>query len=115
MARRVLVVDDEESILRSTALLLEALGFQVITLDRSDLILETTLRERPDVLLQDVRMPGLDVDRLVREVRAHPELAHVHIVLFTASMEAGEIAERTGAVMIEKPFGPGALLHALSA
>ena len=106
-------MDDEESILRSTALLLEDLSFEVVTLGRAERIVETALRERPDVILQDIRMPGLDVERVVREIRAHPDLAQTHIVLFTAGMDAGEIASRVEVQVLEKPFRPMELLQAL--
>jgi CheY-like chemotaxis protein len=109
----VLIVDDEESILRSTALLLEAFGFDVHTVNRAEDILARALEVRPDALLQDVRMPGLDIDRLVDAFRSRKELEGVHIVLFTASMEIDEMAERIGVCVLEKPFRPADLLAAL--
>ena len=113
MAAKVLVVDDEPSILRSTGMLLEDLGYDVSLVDDPKQVLATALRERPDFILQDVRMPGLDVERLVASVRAQPELARVQVVLFTAGMEAHDLAARVGAPVLEKPFRPDQLVAAL--
>lgn len=116
MPRKVLIVDDEVSILRSTALLLQDLGFEVVTTSEPSHVVSLALKERPDVLLQDVRMPGLDVERLVHELRAQPELVGTQIILFSAGMDTDEIAERVGVTRwIEKPFKPQEIAGILSA
>src|SRR5438876_9311212 len=91
---RVLVVDDEPSILHSTRLLLEQMGFEVSTCQATEDILPTARRERPGVILQDVRMPGLDLGALLRTLRADRELSAIPVVVFSASMDMDEIAAR---------------------
>jgi CheY-like chemotaxis protein len=113
---RILVVDDEVSILRSTQLLLMDMGFEVVTCAEQSQVLETLRKERPDLLLQDVRMPGLDLDRLVRAIRADPALGKLPILLFSASMDLDEIQERVGASgILEKPFKPMEIVQAIAA
>ncbi|HUR68313.1 MAG TPA: response regulator [Candidatus Thermoplasmatota archaeon] len=110
--KRILIVDDEPAILRSTAYLLEAMGFEVLTCSEVNLVLDTISKERPTLLLQDVRMPGLDIDRHVQTVRAHAHGRSMPIVLFTASMDLADVAERVGAdATLEKPFKPDELLR----
>lgn len=110
---KVLVVDDEPSILHSTAALLRDVGYETAVCADPHAIIETLERERPHILLQDIRMPGLDIERLVVQARSRwPELP---IVLFTASMDADEVAERVQANgVIEKPFKPADLLATLT-
>lgn len=109
---KVLVVDDEPSILRSTSALLGSLGYEVVECGEASRILLTIARERPDLILQDVRMPGLDLDRLVLEIRE--KHGRLPIVLFTASMDADELCARVRANgVIEKPFRPDELLSTL--
>ncbi|HEX2022499.1 MAG TPA: response regulator [Candidatus Thermoplasmatota archaeon] len=111
---KILVVDDEASILRSTQLLLLDMGFQVVTCADQSQILDTLRHERPDLLLQDVRMPGLDLDKLVASIRADPVLANLPILLFSASMDLDEIQQRVGAVgILEKPFKPVEIVEAI--
>lgn len=111
---RVLIVDDEPAILRSTSMLLRELGYEVAACAEASTIRAAIDEHEPDVLLQDIRMPGLDLERLVRELRQDARWARLPIVLFTASMEAQEIGERVGAhVVLDKPFRPAQLAAAI--
>lgn len=111
---RVLIVDDEPAILRSTALMLRELGYEVATCAEAGGIRDAIETHLPDVLLQDIRMPGLDLERVVGEIRRSPRWAGLPIVLFTASMEADEVGRRVGAhVVLDKPFRPAQLVAAI--
>jgi CheY-like chemotaxis protein len=102
---RIVVADDEEDILDSTQEVLVLAGFEVTTVSEAPLILPAVRRVRPDILLQDVNMPSLDLDRLVREVRADPSLRGVHVLLFTASDLIQEATQRLHADgYVQKPF-----------
>jgi CheY-like chemotaxis protein len=104
---RVLIVDDEPAILSSTAALLRNMDFDVATCADARMIREAIERVVPDVLLQDVRMPGLDLERLVFSLRDDDRWRDLPIVLFTAGMDAQEIARRIDvAAVLEKPFAP---------
>lgn len=112
---KILVVDDEPSILRSTQLLLMDMGFDVVTCSDQSMIVDTIRKEGPDLLLQDVRMPGLDLDRLVGAIRADKQLAKLPILLFSASMDLDEIQQRVGAAgVLEKPFKPTEIVEAIN-
>lgn len=111
---KILVVDDEVSILRSTELLLVDMGFDVVTVSDHNKLIEIARKERPDLLLQDVRMPGLDLDKLVTSIRTDPGLKRMPILLFSASMDLGETAARVGAEgVLDKPFKPNEVLEAV--
>lgn len=116
MARKpkVLLVDDESAILESTKQLMLEMGYEVVTLQHADRIVPTLLGERPDLLLQDVRMPGLDLDALMRKIRAEPAIAGTPVLLFSAGMDLDDIAARVGgARKVEKPFKPSELVDAI--
>lgn len=111
---KVLVVDDEPAILESTSLLLSQLGYDVACASSAAEILPALRRELPDLLLQDIRMPGLDLLALVRAIHAEPALARIPVLLFSASMDIEEIAARVGAAShLEKPFRPQDLVSAI--
>lgn len=110
MTSHILVVDDEPGILESTRLLLSDLGFDVTTTSEHSRVLSLIVENRIDVLLQDLRMPGLDVDALVESIRADPETAGTRIVLFSASMDLGDVRDRLAVDgLLEKPFRPDEL------
>lgn len=112
---KILVVDDEPSILRSTQLLLTDMGFEVVICADQARVVEMLRKELPDLLLQDVRMPGLDLDKLVSAIRADKMLAHLPILLFSASMDLDEIQQRVGASgVLEKPFKPAEIVDAIN-
>ncbi len=103
--KRILLVDDDRDILGSTAELLRAFGYYVATCTDAERVLETMRNQRPDVVLHDVRMPGLDLSTQLRSIRDDPNLRHIPIVLFTAVLAAKELAAEVGAdAAIEKPF-----------
>ena len=103
--KRILLVDDDREIVKSTARLLHAFGYKVTVCVDAGRVLEVMHSQRPDVVLHDVRMPGLDLRAQVRAIRDDPGIAHVPIILFTAVLSAKELAEEVGADdAIKKPF-----------
>lgn len=110
---RVLLVDDEPSILGSASALLREFGYDVVTHADARTIAEAVARERPDVLLQDVRMPGLDVAALVAALRADARARSTRIVLFSADLGARDVAHQLGLPLVRRPFKPEELLAAL--
>lgn len=113
---KVLVVDDDALVRRSTRLLLESCGFQVVTLDRGDAALDTARREQPDVLLLDVMMPDVDGWETLSRLHADPETSGIPVVIFTAREHARgrRLARELGAVdYVQKPFEAQAFVDLL--
>ncbi len=103
--KRILLVDDDRDIVKSTAQLLQAFGYEVTVCVDADRVIETMHSQRPDIVLHDVRMPGLDLRAQIRAIRDDPDIARVPIILFTAVLSAKELAQEVGADdAIEKPF-----------
>src|SRR5436309_7667632 len=69
---RVLIVDDAPYVLTVVTAILEADGAVVTAVDSADTALETLQRERPNVLLSDLSMPGKGGYWLIGQVRALP-------------------------------------------
>jgi chemosensory pili system protein ChpA (sensor histidine kinase/response regulator) len=112
----ILIVDDDEDILETTAELLRMGGFDTTTVRHAGKILPALEAVRPDLLLQDCHMPGLDLVRLIHTVRADPELHALPILLFTASVQAEEFWHVIGANgLLRKPFQAGSLRMAIDA
>jgi CheY-like chemotaxis protein len=81
----ILMVDDEPDILLTVKTLLEASipGVKVITASSGRLGLELLDRERIDVILSDLRMPGMDgIEFLYQARRAHPNIPRVMLTAF---------------------------------
>lgn len=69
---RVLVVDDSPAVLEALTEMLKHSGAQVTAVDTADEALATLVRERPDVLLSDLQMPGKGGYWLIGQVRGLP-------------------------------------------
>src|SRR6266571_3824898 len=112
--KRILLVDDDREIVASTAELLQAFGYEVTVCADADRVLEMMHSKRPNIVLHDVRMPGLDLRAQLCAIRDDPDVGQTPVVLFTAVLSAKELAEEVGADdAIEKPFDPETLRRVL--
>jgi FixJ family two-component response regulator len=106
MSNKVLIVDDEPDVLESTGLLIESLGYKAIRVSDPALILDVVAREKPALILQDLRMPGLNVAGLVAALRLNPETAELPLIFFSAGGDLPTTAARYDAWgYLGKPFG----------
>lgn len=81
MRLKILAVDDDKTLLRFLKEFLEREGFEILTADSGKRALKIFYDERPDLLLVDVMMPGMDGWELCARIR---ELARTPIILLTA-------------------------------
>ncbi len=105
MARTILLVDDEESIIQSLDGILTDEGWEVQTASNGKAALEKIEEEIPDLVLLDIWMPELDgIETLVRIKEVHP---HLQVVMMSghATIETAVKATKLGAYdFIEKPL-----------
>jgi CheY-like chemotaxis protein len=110
-ARRVLVVDDDESIREITQLSMEAVGGHEVQTASSGLeALEVALKDPPDAILLDVMMPELDGPSTVLRLRDDPRTRDIDVVLLTAKVQPSDRVRYRSlpgvAGVIPKPFDP---------
>lgn len=113
-AMRVLVVEDDPDILRVTAMCLARVGgMEVLEARNGAEGLAIAAAERPDGILLDLMMPGMDGAQTLAALRARPETARIPVVFLTAKTSAAETErlERLGAAgVLPKPFDPASLV-----
>ena len=108
-ARRVLVIDDEQSIRMLCRVNLAASGMEVLEAANGDEGLELARSERPDLVLLDVMMPGRDGWTVARALADDPETREIPIIFLTARADAADrrLGQRLGGVgYVVKPFDP---------
>ena len=113
MLKRLLVVDDEPNLLRAVAACLKAGGYDVSTARSGREALVQLAEAVPDLVVSDVRMPGMDGYQLMRQLRGAPRTALVPIVFLTAKDETADRIEgfRAGVdAYLTKPFEPDELI-----
>ena len=82
-AGKILVVDDEPANVEVFRRLMTRLGYEVLTASNGELALESVTRDRPDLILLDVNMPGIDGVEVCRRLKADPKTRLIPVVLIT--------------------------------
>ena len=116
MSPRVLVVDDDPQVLRLMRVNLELEGYDVISAPDGEEALEVVVAERPDVVVCDVMMPGVDGLTVLRNLRSNPRTSKIPFVVVSAKAQRADVqaALDMGAdKYITKPFDPQDLLDAV--
>ena len=109
MAQRILVVDDDQEIVRLLRAYLEQAGYQVLAAYDGEQALHLLRREQPDLVVLDLMLPDRDGWDLTRIVRGDPGLAATPIIMLTARVEDHDkiIGLELGADdYVSKPFNP---------
>ncbi|MCY7344907.1 MAG: response regulator transcription factor [Pyrinomonadaceae bacterium] len=117
MANRLLVVDDEPRLLRAVAVDLRGEGYDVTTARSGNEALISVAQKMPDLIVSDVRMPGMDGYELARRLRRNQSTALVPIVFLTAKDAIEDRIEgfRAGIdAYLTKPFEPDELLAVIA-
>ncbi|PJF22119.1 MAG: DNA-binding response regulator [Phototrophicales bacterium] len=110
---KVLVVEDEETLLHNLADKLRSEGFTVYTASDGEVGLQKIRAEVPDLIVLDIMLPGLDGLSICRMVRHDASTAHIPIIMLTArGTEVDKIVglESGADDYIVKPFGLGEFL-----
>ena len=116
---RILIVEDDSTIRALLEMALLGSGYaDVSSAARGDEGLDLVRREKPDLVLLDVMLPGLDGLEIARRIRATPELAATRILMLTARTEPDDIVrglEAGADDYVTKPFDRKVLLARIKA
>jgi CheY-like chemotaxis protein len=110
VARKILVIDDEDDIREVAALSLETVaGWEVILASSGAQGVARAVEQRPDAILLDVMMPGMDGPSTFRELRKNPATAGIPVLLLTAKVRGTDqrrFADLGVEAVLFKPFDP---------
>ncbi len=102
---RVLVVDDEMGVRVTVAANLELEGFETVEVQSGPEALEVLGREKIDIVLSDIRMPGMTGVELYHRIRAqHPELPVVLMTAFALEQQVRDAIRKGVFAVLSKPF-----------
>ena len=112
--RTVLVVDDDRQVLESLLLLLDAYGYKIVTADSGAAALEKLRDTAVDIVLTDIRMPGMTGIALAGRIHdLHPEMPVIVMTAFVEMEVAVEAVKQGASDFIIKPLNPDYLVHSL--
>lgn len=110
---RVLVVDDDPHVLQLLRVNFELEGYDVVSANNGEEALKVIASKKPDILVCDIMMPGMDGLEVVRRVRSKGSTKDLPIVMVSAKAQQGDVAagDDAGAdAYVTKPFDPQDLL-----
>ncbi len=113
MSRRILVVEDHEENRRIMRDLLNAAGYEMLEAHTGEEGVARAESERPDLILMDIQLPGLDGYEATRRIKAIPALRAIPIIAVTSYALSGDDRKALAAgcdAYVTKPFSPRALL-----
>lgn len=117
MSQTVLIVDDSVTMRDMVAFTLTGAGFQVVQAgDGNEAVGKLTNGSKPDLVVTDLNMPGMDGISLIREIRKMPTLKFTPILMLTTESSDDKKAEGRAAGAtgwIVKPFNPEQFLKVL--
>jgi diguanylate cyclase (GGDEF)-like protein len=118
MAESILIVDDDPDIVALVALNLEAEGYECHRAERGDDALDLALQLRPDLVVIDLMLPGVDGVEVCRQLRKDPRTAGAGIIMLTArSLREDRLAGLDAGAddYIDKPFDVDELIARVQA
>jgi two-component system cell cycle response regulator DivK len=113
MSRRILVVEDHEENRRIMRDLLTAAGYEMLEALTGEEGVARAAAERPDLILMDIQLPGVDGYEATRRIKAIPALRAIPIIAVTSYALSGDDRKALAAgcdAYVTKPFSPRALL-----
>jgi two-component system cell cycle response regulator DivK len=113
MGRRILVIEDHEENRRILRDLLTSGGYEIIEATTGLDGVSMAEQERPDLILMDIQLPGIDGYEATRRIKANPTLHQIPIIAVTSYALSGDDAQALEAgcdAYVAKPFSPRALL-----
>jgi DNA-binding response OmpR family regulator len=92
MAKRILLIEDDPSVLRAISYMLEKEGYDVLTAMNGLVGLRKAKEENPDLLVLDVMLPGIDGFEVCHRLRAESQTAQLPILMLSAKGQAADKA-----------------------
>jgi two-component system, OmpR family, response regulator VicR len=109
MKKKILVVDDEADIANLVKLILEPVGFEVEAVNDPKAAFDTAKRFKPDAVLLDLLMPGIDGWEIFAQLRNDPDFRKIPIAILTAKSQGVDkmvgLHVMKADSYITKPFG----------
>jgi DNA-binding response OmpR family regulator len=84
MATKILIVDDDLSVIKQVGLFLDGQGYEIVPAQSGQVALQKAVERQVELVLLDINLPDIDGYEVCRQLRARPETSDVPIVMFTS-------------------------------
>lgn len=107
MKKKVLIVDDEPNIIVPLQFLMEQNGYRVMVAATGEEAMETVAMRKPDLILLDIMLPGVDGYQVCQNIRENPQWEGIKVVFISAMGRDVDVAKGlalSADAYITKPF-----------
>lgn len=112
--KKIIIADDEPDIIRLIKYFLTKKGFEVLDFSSGTGLLDSIIREKPDLVILDVIMPGENGIDLCKKIKDSNQLKNIPVIILSAKTQKFEVEGGLGAGADEyliKPFNTNELLE----
>lgn len=105
--KKILIVEDEESLLKLESILLTSRGYEVAGVLNGKAALDHIATDRPDLIILDIMLPEMDGFEVCRHIKANPDTSQIPVIMLTAkksSQDQKKGLDAGAAAYITKPF-----------
>lgn len=116
--RKILVVDDDPAIIRLLSAVLRYEAMKVVQTNKGEEALDIIEREKPDLVLTDFAMPGMNGVEICRRVKQNPRTAGTPVILMTGALTRADCQQTLAQGVdgfLQKPFSVKQLLDLMNA
>ena len=116
-AKRILLIDDEASILTVARIGLKRAGWSVITAGSGKEGIAKAETEQPEAIVLDVMMPEMDGLETLKQIQNNPQIKHIPVIFLTAKVQKADRRHFYASGIkgfITKPFDPTTLASQIS-
>ena len=114
--KKILVVEDEETLLQLQTILLTVKGYEVEGVMDGQAALEAVAVIKPDLILLDIMIPKIDGFEVCRQIKANDETRHIPVIMLTAKKSKEDLlmGEQVGADWyITKPYKSSVVIETI--
>lgn len=107
MAKKILIVEDEDLISKVLSIRLEGLGYKVVTAYDGEEGLDSVKKEKPDLVLLDIGLPKLDGNTLCELIKTGEATKHIKVIMLTGRRLVGDMETSFSAgadFYVNKPY-----------
>ena len=105
--KKILIVEDEESLLKLESILLTSRGYEVAGVLNGKAALDHIATDQPDLIILDIMLPEMDGFEVCRHIKANPDTSQIPVIMLTAkksSQDQKKGLDAGAAAYITKPF-----------
>jgi DNA-binding response OmpR family regulator len=113
MAKKVLIVEDEESILELCSTIFKLEGYKVLYAKDGEEALRITREDNPDILVLDIQIPKINGNEVCKLIKSDPTMSDIKVLMLSGMVQDSDLQEAREAgadAYMTKPFSSTAIV-----